>query len=150
MTDRAKDKNLEIIIEYAQSYKYDLTRSVYTVFYLDKPTTEIKFSLSNEEKNKIIEKYYDLRIHKISGIDKEMGTIYIQDRCWIMPKLYTILHVKAKNRLQDIQIDESCDDFHWRNSNRAKRINKFLQLIDEILQSKPEIKNAPKSDIGYM
>ena len=148
--DTIKDRNIDMVIEYAQSYKYDLTSEVCTVFYIDKSPTEIKFHLSGKEKNKIIDEYYNLEINKISGLDKIIGNTYIEDECMIMPKLYTILHVKIKNKLQNIQIDEDCDDFFLSNFGKANKIKKFLRFVDNILKSKPEIKNAPRSNILYM
>lgn len=149
-SNNINDKNIEIVIEFAQSYKYDLHKEVYTVFYINKPPDEIKFHLSDNEKRKIIGKYYDLDINKISGKDKITGNTYIEDKCMIMPKLFTIIHVKGKDKLQEIQIDVGCDDFYLSNFSKAKRIKKFLQFVDGIVKSKPQIKNAPTSNIMYM
>ena len=149
-TSNNKDKNLEIIIEDAQSYKYDLKGEVYTIFYTDKGFSEIKFDLSKEEENKIAEEYYDLRINKIAGDDKRFENIYIEDDCMTMPKLFTKIHVKTKNKLQEIKIDESCNNFKLSNYNEAERIKKFIRFVKQIVKSKPQIKNAPESNIMYM
>ena len=145
-----KDKNVEIIIEDAQSYKYDLKKEVYTIFYTNKVPTEIKFDLSKEEKDKIAEKYYDLRINKISGNDKRSKSIYIEDDCMTMPKLFTKIHLRTKNNLQEIKIDEGCNNFKLSNFNKAKRIKEFIQFVKQIVKSKPQIKNAAESNIIYM
>ena len=152
--DVIKDKNLEIQIEDAQSYKYDLSKGIFTIFFMGKTPLKINFQLTNDEKNKIIDKYYELGINQIAGKNEIAGNIYIEDNCLDMPKLTTILKVKSKGRLQMIEIDTSCDDFYQpfylSNYNVPKRLKDFLQFIFTILQSKPSIKNSPQSDIMYM
>lgn len=146
---KVRDKNITIIIDFAQSYKYDLTAGVYTVHFMDKPDTTIKFQLSPDEINKIVDKYYEFEIDNISGVHKDLGTIVIEDNCMIMPKLYTILHVRSKTKLQDIQIDEGCDDLSLGDVKRGKSVKLFLNFVRAIVKSKPEINNAPQSDIIY-
>jgi hypothetical protein len=145
-----KDRNVEIIINYAQSYKYDLKTGIYTIFYIDKSETSIPFNISIEEKKQIADKYYDLGIDKISGINKETGTTYIEDECMIMPKLYTLLQCKVEDKLQKIQIDDACNNFYLSNTATAKRIKQFLKFIDDIIKTKPELKNAPESNFLYL
>ena len=148
--DKLKDRNIEITIDHAQSYKYDLTKGVFTVFLMDKPDTAIIFHLSGDERNRIVDQYYELGIDKITGVDKELGVIIIDDGCMIMPKITTVLHVKTKNKVQDIQIDENCNDYYLGNAGKAKSVKQFLKFIDTIVRSKPEIKNAPRSNVIYM
>jgi hypothetical protein len=149
-----KDKNLEIVIEDAQSYKYDLTKEVFTIFFMAKTPVNIYFHLTDDERNRIIDKYYELGINQMVGKNKITGNIYIEDNCMDMPKLTTILKVKSKERLQVIEIDTGCDDFYQpfylSNYNVAKRIKDFLQFALSIIQSKPSLKNSPQSDIIYM
>lgn len=149
-SSKVKDTNIEIIINDNQSYKYDLKNNVYTIYYMNKAATEIKFNLSKEEKHTIINSYYTLKIDKITDINKITGNIYIDDKCTTMPKSFTKLHIKTNYSLQEIQIDEDCNDFYLSNYLKAKRIKRFLKVIRNILQSKPQIKNAPVSDIMYM
>lgn len=96
---KIKDKNIEIIINSSQSYKFDLKKEIFTVLYLSKPSTELKFHLTKEEKSKIIDKYYSL------DIDEIRGKTTIEDECMYMPKSYTILKVNSKNISQEIEID---------------------------------------------
>ncbi len=145
-----KYDNIDLIIEESQSYEYDLKKEMVTIFYMSKPKLEIKFQLSEKEKESITQSYYDLKIHKIKKIDNESGNIYIKDECEIMPKMYTIIKIKTAYTFQEIKIDESCDDFYLSNFNEAKRIKKFTKFVMSILQSKSEIKKAPKSDIMYL
>ncbi len=144
------DKNLAITIQSSQSYKYDLENEVFTIFYVSKKPTEIKFHLTNEERNEIIKKYYSLKLNKISKIDKITGNIYIEDKCITMPKIYTILRIQSQNTSQEIQIDTGCDNYDSSNFIEANKIKEFIKFALNIIQSKPGIKNSPTSDIMYM
>ena len=148
--EKAREKSINIVIDGAQSYKYDLTQGIYTVHFMDRPDTVIRFFLSQDEANKIADMYYDLGIDDITGVNKESGTIFIEDNCMIMPKPYTILHVRSKTISQDIEIDEGCSNFSLSNEKRARSVALFLDLIRTILKSKPEITNAPRSNVMYM
>ena len=141
---------MEILIEYAHSYKYDLKKEILTVTNISKPSVEIPFKLSKEERAGIVGKYYKLSIDNIIDIDKEMGKIYIEDECKLMPKLYTVLHIKSQYHFQQIQIDTDCDNFYFSNYKKAARVKKFIKYVYEILNSKEEIKHAPKSDMIYL
>jgi len=149
-SEKIRDKSINIVINDAQSYKYDLINGVYTVYFMDRPDTAISFHLSPDEATKIVDAYYDLEIDNIKRVDKESGTILIKDNCMTMPKPFTILHVRSKIKLQDIQIDEGCDDFSFGNIKSGKSVKQFLDFIWTILKSKPEIKNAPHSNVMYI
>ncbi len=138
------NNNVGIIIDYAHSYEYDLENQTYTVFYIGKPTQKVKFRLTEKERNEIISKYYNL------NLDKLKGNIKITDKCMIMPKLYTVIHVKSGNESQEIHIDEGCNNFQFSNRREAKNVKKFIQFIRTLLNSKPEIKEVPPSNMLYM
>lgn len=146
----AIDKNFHLVIEYAQSSKVDVTKGVYTVFFVDRPPLNIKFLLSASERKQIIDKYYSLSIDELNDIDEMTGTVYIEDKCMIMPKTYTYVTVRRDSTIQKIQIYEECDDYSFNMSNKAKRVKAFLQYVDKIIQSKSEVKNAPRSNIMYI
>jgi len=148
-SEKVKDKNINIAIDVAQSYKYDLANGIYIVHFMDSPDTAIKFYLSPDEANKIADMYYDLEIDTITGVHKDLGTIVIEDNCMEMPKPYTILHVRTKTKKQDIQIDQGCNDFPLSNEKRDRSVNAFIDFTRHILLSKPEIKNAPVSSVEY-
>lgn len=139
-----------MVIEYAQSNKVDLAKGIYTVFFMGKLPLEIKFKLSAAERAQIIDKYYSLSIDKLNEIDQITGNVYIEDKCMIMPKTYTYLTAKRDSITQQIQIDEGCDDYSPDKSDIAKKVKAFLRYVDTIIQSKPEVKNAPHSDIIYI
>jgi len=139
-----KEEDIKITIDYPQSYRYEIDKELYTVFFLSKPALHIKFSLTKVELTKIKTKYYDL------GIDNIADDTNFKDDCMIMPKLKTILTVKSESAIQRIEIDEDCDDFYVSNFLKANKVKEYLKIIREILKAKPEIKNAPMSDIMYM
>lgn len=141
--NQLKDENLAIVIQIAQSYNYDLQQETYTVFNMKSDTT-IHFHLTIEEKKQIIERYYSLHLEELQGKQE------IEDNCLIMPKLYTTLKVKSKVQKQEIVIDENCADYKGLFNTQGKRIAAFLQYVSNLLETKAEIKNAPRSDIMYL
>lgn len=143
-SNRIKDRNVQIVIDIPFSYKYDLNKGIYTVFFDGRPPLEVKFSFTNKEWDKIANSYYELQLNEIKGITE------IEDECQIMPKFYTILNITTRNGSQRIKIDDSCDNFYISNWVKAHRINKFINIVFEILKSKKEIKNAPYSNIMYL
>ena len=88
------DQNIEITIEDAQSYKYDLSKHTYSISRIFKPDTTIHFKLSTAETEQIISKYYELELDLFRSRER------IEDNCMIMPKLYTTVKVKSKHDLQ--------------------------------------------------
>jgi hypothetical protein len=138
------DRNIEIEIRNAATDKIDLKKDRYTRFFSSKPPLEIKLGLTGEEKGKIINAWYSL------GLDQITGTTVISDNCHSMPKLYQVIHVMAGGGVQEISIDNGCDDFSFFDSGKAARIKKFIQLVRSIILSKPAVRNAPSSDVMYM
>ena len=134
-------EKVDMVISESRSYKYDLEHEIYTVFFLSKPATEVTFKLSAEEKEEILNRFYTLKLDKIQDTEQ------LEDKCAIMPKLYDTLAVKKQASLKNIIIDLSCDDFV---SSEAKRVKDFMMYVKCIIDAKPEIKNAPKSDILYL
>ena len=144
------DKNLRVVIKNGLSDKVDLMKGVYTVFFIGKPPVEVKFELTSAEKAQIINKYYFLALYELKEVNAHWGTIYIEDECMTMPKIYTYLTVEGDGITQQIQIDESCDDYSRGKSDRAQRVKTFLEFVNGIIKVKPGMKDAPESDIIYM
>ncbi len=142
-SNKIKDNDIEFIIQESQSYKYDLQQQTYTVLKMRGDTT-IHFNLSKNEKEQIVNEYY---IFGLKNIDQD---ITIEDNCNNMPKLYTTLQINLKNHSYSILIDDDCTDYKFALKNNAQKIKMFLQFIYTILKEKPEIKNAPISDIMYL
>ena len=141
--NKIKNNDIEFIIQESQSYKYDLSQHTYTVFNMHGATT-IHFNLSKNEKEQIVNEYYKL------GLDNIHNDIKIEDDCTIMPKLYTTLIIRLHDKTHSLLIDDACSDFNFTLNNYAQKIKTFLQFIYKILKEKPEIKNAPTSDIMYL
>jgi len=139
-----KKDNIGLIVEVASSYKYNFIDETYTIFHLSKSPQIIKFKLTAEEKKEISEKYYEL------GLDELPQNLEVKDNCDIMPKLFTSISIIKKDKLRTIKIDRGCDDFKFYNKKKALKIKEFLDFLLNILNSRNEIKNAPKSDIIYI
>lgn len=139
-----ENADIEIVIQDAQSYKFDLKNEIYTVFFMSKPSADIKFNLTDKEKREIINRYFSL------NLDKLPDQLKIRDKCEGFPKLFTTLSVKNKGKKQELQVDESCEQFSISDYENGKNLKDFIQLVRDIITSKKEIKAAPKSDIFYM
>ena len=147
---KPKHEPIEVIVKFNESYKYDLSKGEYTIFYLNQPPTIINFHLSAQEMKEIQNKYYSLNIDKIKKNDKRNEKIFMVDNCRIMPKDNTILNIQSKNIKQEIQIDLYCNSYPLSNWIEARHVKRFIAFVVKIIRSKPEIKNAPLSDILYM
>lgn len=145
-----KETSLDISITYAQSYECNLTTGVYTVNNYSKEPIHIQFDLTNEEKSGLVDKYYELGLDKIERINPITGNTLIEDDCSIMPKLYTVVKINSKTKRQEFQIDNECEDFKDQSIKDAKSVKQFLDFVDKIIKSKPEIRKAPKSNIVYL
>ncbi|MDZ4793323.1 MAG: hypothetical protein SGI83_03510 [Bacteroidota bacterium] len=137
------NERVDIVIEIVQSYKYDIGKKVYTVYFLEKKPNEIFFELSKEEDMKVQEKYYAL------NLDKCNGNFEIENNCLITPKLYTVVTMNSKNNKQRIKIYSDCNKYSSKDLKMAKRVNEFINFIIELVQKKPEIRNAIPSDMLY-
>lgn len=148
------DRNLRIQINYALSYKIDLTEEKYTVFLVGNPDFKqvaVKFSLLATEREAIIMKYYALSLHELIPHYDSTGDHSIEDECMVMPKLYTQLTIISDNKTQKIKVDEDCEDYSTAERSRlAKRIKAFNQFVYDIVKVKPSVKKAPLSDIMYL
>jgi hypothetical protein len=145
-----RNKDIEVVIAIAESYKYDLKSKTYTVFNFNKPNYVIEFHLSDKEIQEITELYYELSLYKIRSIDKETGNSYIKDECTDMPKTFTKLFIKTDTASQEIQIDAACNNFYLSNFREARKVKKFIRFVRRIVDSKSEVRNAPMSDIWYI
>ena len=119
-----------------------MSNETYTVDFLHNNASVIKFMLSEKEKSEIIQLYYSLNIDKVPGkmeVDASGNTT---------PLIPTILYVNKVGSTQEIKIWRSFDDNGTRSVG-AGEVSKFINLIENIVRSKPEVKNAPQSTVLY-
>jgi hypothetical protein len=138
------DTTISIEISNAQTWKIDLKKDVYTVFYLSKPPLEIKLGLTEDEQKRLIDTWYSLELDRIPG------KTLLNDKCLIMPKLYAVIRATTAHTSQEITIDNNCDDFSLFDAGKAERVKKFIKLVKDIVFSRPAVRDAPKSNIFYM
>ena len=139
--EKNRDYAMEISIQDASNYDYNLKHGILIVHNITKPDTSIKFVLSEKELKGIIDKYYELNLDLITG------KLVFKDNCKVIPKFYTTLLVHSRGYSQEITIDDGCKDFDKIISPDANRIIAFLDFVNLILDNKPEIKNGRNSDI---
>lgn len=135
------NKNIGIIIRYAHSNEINLINETFTIFYDSKPPTIIKFELSKNEKESIIGKYYDLKLHLLPS--KSDYT----NECQPSQSGDVLLLIKDNTKFQEIKTGSNCKGSFF---SEVSHVERFINLIDKIIRLKPEIKNAPKSDIFYV
>ena len=141
---RVIDRNIGIEVSFAQSWKADLKKDSFTMFYASKPALGIKLSLTDEERNQLVDSWYSLELDQFSG------QTTISDNCMIMPKLNTVIRATTAAHSQEITIDAHCEDFSVFSAKKAERLKKFIKLFRAIVFSKPAVRDAPKSDVFYM
>lgn len=146
------DRNVRLSISLDQSYKYDFYNAIYTVYGIGKynsngnlykvtdSSVDIKFSLSQEEKNKIIDKYYSLDLEILPD------TLLLDSCLKAMPlSLYTVkATTKRKTQTLITDMEPAC-----RSVLYTQRLREFIQYCLDIAKERPEIKKAPHSQILY-
>jgi hypothetical protein len=142
--ERDIDKNVAIEIKFAQTWKADLKKDTYTLFYLSRPPLEIKLGLTEAEKSSIVDAWYSLELDRLSG------QTMVDDNCHSMPKLQTVIRTSTATHSQEITIDTHCEDFFFFDSGKAGRVKKFIKLVRGIIFSRPAVRDAPESDVFYM
>ena len=100
--------------------------------------------------NEIYRKYYSLQLDRIVKTDKRTNNIYIKDKCSEMPKDKAFLQIESNTEKKEIHIDLSCNNFYYSNFTVANHLKKFIIFVVKMIRSKPQIRNAPQSDIMYM
>ena len=136
-------EEVEIVIEVAQSFTYDLKKEIYTVYSIERNPVEVKFSLSDQEREAIFKKY------QVLNFNRDSKEINVSDDCFDMPKLYTIVWIKSKSGYQKLKIDRGCSRYNGSYAQQANQLREFITLVTGIIRSKPEVRNALKSDILY-
>jgi hypothetical protein len=114
------------------------------MYYISRQPLAISLGLTEDERSRIAEAWYLLKLDRISG------RTTLADNCNRMPKLYTVIKATTVHTSQEISIDENCEDPGFFDSGREKRMKKFLRLVRDLVFSRPAVRAAPKSDVFYM
>ena len=133
----------DLSIEFSKIRKCDFCEGVYCI-YSDGAFVSIPFNLSKRDKKKLYKNYYRLGLQKLEK-DK-----FYDDSCIYQPKSYNTLRFNIKGKSQVIKIDPNCDRFDDKDRFSAKNVQKYIAILKEIMQSKKEIRDAPKSNIIIM
>jgi hypothetical protein len=133
----------KVQIHEALSYSIDVDQQIFTTHYLSKRDSNAYFSLTEQERKQINQKYSDLNLSEFPNI------LQIKDECDEEPSFSTRLVVQTKQTTFDIRIDTGCDQFIEEHQKYAERVKRFLSFIYSILNKKPEIQNARNSNLYY-
>lgn len=133
-------KEFNLSIQFSQVRKFDLYNGICYLYKSHHDFIKINFKLSRREKRTICNQYYSLGLDSLKN-EKE----YI-DSCFYVPKNHTTLNFKIENKNKMIKIDKNCDNFNQSDSSSARQVQKYILIVEKILQSKKEIRNAPKGN----
>lgn len=135
-----------IIIQNDQSSELNLFKGKYLVHFMEKEDANLKFSISEDEIIVIKKTYHNLNIN---NYEKEL-LITDNSQQIIMPSSYTIYNINfsdGSNQIFKINTDLKKNPLERR---QYKQLYKFINKINDIIKTKKEIYNAPKSDLRYM
>src|SRR5690349_16221212 len=76
-----KDRNIDLVIYDDQYYKFDLGKNIYSVYFVRFHPRDTTFHLSKEERESIIDKYYELGIDEIGGGKDSIADLTIDADC---------------------------------------------------------------------
>jgi hypothetical protein len=144
---KSNDKDIQIqkiIVKTGHHDKIDLEKETYTVYFMNGTSYDCKFTLSDQEKKDI------LKMAQVCGLAKLKGTIQVEDKCDMFPKVYTELSFSAGGNNVQVSIDGGCDQHPLFKQGESEDILKFLTFIYKKIAAKPEVVRAPKTDIHYM
>lgn len=143
----SKDNDIQIqqlTVKKGHSYKIDLEKATYTVYFMNGRSSDYKFTLSDQEKRDIS------KMAQVCGLTKLTGKVEIEDKCDMFPKVMTELSFSVgKNHVQ-VSIDAGCDEHPLFKQGKAEDIIKFLKFLQDKIAAKPEVAKAPQSDVRYM
>ena len=111
---------------------------------LDKTNGISRFRISSIEPNLLSNE-----IIEFVASSKKFVNHFLKDNCMDMPKLYTTLTFNSNQNIQRIQIDASCHEYSRQDKTKASRVKEFIDFVANIIMKKPEVSNAPPSDIIY-
>jgi len=134
----------KIIVKTGVSYKIDLEKETYTVYFMNGTSYYCKFTLSDKEKKDIS------NMSQECGLARLTGNVQVEDKCQMFPKVFTEMSFYAWDNNVQVSIDESCDKHPFFKKRESEDILKFLKFLRAIVSSKPEVIKAPKTDIRYM
>jgi hypothetical protein len=149
--DISNKPDLEIQMNIAKHRYVDLNKQISVTKFMSRRNDTVHFSLSETELRSIKQLYYNLGLDQI-----ERDSLFVSDGCKIMPKMYTKMYIITGNKRQIFYGDTDCDIGHKihgpvkRPKSLAKRVNRFMVEIESLILSKPEVKNAEKTDYLYM
>ncbi|RYY46186.1 MAG: hypothetical protein EOO06_15035 [Chitinophagaceae bacterium] len=135
---------MQIELHDAQSYSYNLSSGTMTIHFNDKPDSIVKFTLTESESRKIIDKYHSLNLDEIKNKEE------IQDSCFMMPTMPITVKVISKLNRQEFNYSEGCGSTTKVKKRKAEHAHEFIVFINRILNSKAEIQINKISDIFYL
>ena len=133
-----------VVIFYDHRTSVDLQKDLYTVHFMDSSKVDYKLNFTPAERNVIMKSFEDLKLNRLRD------SIFLEDQCVIAPKMYTTIRFVYKSNYTSVTLDKNCKLPAGKHEGEVKKIKQFLGLFDSIITTKPQIKNAVRSDFRYM
>lgn len=134
-----------IVIKNDRSSVIDLFEGRYTVYHREGKISSNRFKIEDCEVEKIKKAYYE------NGMGQMRDTLTVTSSDIIMMPFntttYTITYSDGRKQEITVEEDSKTNPLHLK---KYIKIRNFINQINQVIDSKNEIKNAPKSDILYM
>jgi hypothetical protein len=140
---KRQDYSVQLQIEDASNYSYDLNNRLMTVHFRSRPDSTVKFHLSDTELRSIIEKYYSLHLDTFKGSEE------VQD-LFGLPSVPITLRVYSGKGVQELSFFSNSAAINHVNKEKSERLHTFFEFVHSILNEKPEIQKSKTSDIFYL
>lgn len=134
-----------IVIKNDRSNIIDLFEGKYTVYHREGKIYSYSFKIEDYEIEKVKKAYHE------NGLGQMADTLTVTSSNIIMMPFNTTTYIitYSNGRKQEIIVEEDSTT-NPLLLKKYVRIRNFINEINRVIDSKDEIKNAPKSDILYM
>ena len=136
-----KDYGMQIKIGDAKHFKLDFRTGEYTRYYVGGSQQTIQLKFSEEERRKIVDKYYSLTLNKLPP---EFSAAH----CKTHSSAALSIEFKTKAGMQKALIDLTC----YRDSSDVHSIHlqKFVESLEQLVVNKEQFKTLKPSDFWEM
>lgn len=136
---------VSVEVKNARSSTVALFEGKYTVHFMNKSDLEVDFPITADEIRRVKRAYAK---QNIESLESDL-LIYVNEPL-IMPaydEIYTLKFSDSTQQVFTIRTDYRANPL---DKEKYRQLKIFLETIDNIINSKDEIKNAVKSDVWYI
>ncbi|HEX8576376.1 MAG TPA: hypothetical protein VF677_08790 [Flavobacterium sp.] len=139
-------KNINsIVIQNDRSSEINLFEGEYIIHFMSKEDSKYKFPIDREE---ILEIKNTYERENIFDYGKEL--IAVEEELFSVPLSDTKYIIHFEDGTKQVIIVRTDFVKNPLDMKKYRRLKKFIDKINDIIKSKKEIQNAPRSDVFYM